>query len=474
MPSMPSLPAARRRAAALAVTALAALAACDDPAGLRPVSTVLSLQVDTTLVGLVRELTVTMREPGPVVVTYEAPGTPRLAIRADSIAAVHRLLLPRLRQAKAYTVRASAPAANAPVVQAAFTTDSLPPALRAIQITRTGLPSLPVALIEIVGATSAGGLLFIEDGEIVGWLTVSGSLFGATQRAGGTVVLLDATLGLVEYDLGGRQLRRLPHPAPAAPTPYGRIHHDVIATPQNTLYFIANETQVVGADTVVGEAIWEWAPESGAVTERWSAFDFLDWNTLRGARSVPGNWLHANGLSIGPRGNLLVSLRNADHIISIAPGFGSLEWRLGGPTGTLGVSAADRALGQHYVSEPSPGRVLVFDNGFERPGGAYSRAIEYQVDLANDTVTKAWEYRHAPEIYAALVGSARRLPNGNTAVLFGMLAGQNGSSGPITAVEVTPTGVVTWRLTFGPQLTRLYRVTPVGTLLGEGILFPPD
>ena len=31
----------------------------------------------------------------------------------------------------------------------------------------------------------------------------------------------------------------------------------------------------------------------------------------------------------------------------------------------------------------------------------------------------------------------------------------------------TPAGVPVWRLTFGPQLTRLYRITPMATLLGE-------
>jgi hypothetical protein len=303
----------------------------------------------------------------------------------------------------------------------------------------------------------------VEDGQIVGWLPMAGSLFGSTRRANGNIVVLDATLGLAEYRLDGTLVHQLPQPTAGAPTAYGRIHHDVIATPQNTLLFIALETQVVGADTVVGESVWEWSPESGVATERWSAFDFLDWNTLRGGRSVPGNWLHGNGLSWGPRGNIVMSLRNADHIISIAPDFQSLEWTVGGPTATLGLSEADRFLGQHYVSEPSPGRLLVFDNGYERPGGGFSRAIEYELDIVNDTARKVWEYRHNPEIYAALVGSARRLPSGNTSVLFGMLAGHNGSSGPITAVEVTPAGTVVWRLTFGPQLNRLYRITPVSS-----------
>ena len=65
------------------------------------------------------------------------------------------------------------------------------------------------------------------------------------------------------------------------------------------------------------------------------------------------------------------------------------------------------------------------------------------------------------------MGSARRLETGTTLVLFGMLQGHNGSSGPITAVEVSSTGAVRWRLTAGGTLTRLYRITPVNAVAGE-------
>jgi protein-S-isoprenylcysteine O-methyltransferase Ste14 len=443
--------------------------ACTDPSGPEGASDVVSVVVDSTSLPLVKQVTVVMRTPAPLRLTWGAPGTPVLTRTADSSAFIHRLLLPRLRPNKAYVVEAKALTGSGAVRTADFTTDTLPTVIRSIAINQTGTPSLPVALIEVVGATQFAGLLMIEDGQVVGWLPTVGSLFGATRRANGNIVTLEAASGLVERTLGGTTVHTLPQPTPAAPLPYGTIHHDVIPTPANTLYFIAMETRYVAPDSVVGESIWEWSPETGAVTKRWSAFDFLDWSTLRGARSVPGNWLHGNGLSIGPRNNVVMSLRNADQVISIAADFQSLEWRLGGNVGSLGLAPEDRPLGQHYVSEPASGRVLVFDNGYERAGVRFSRAIEYQLDLANDTATKVWEYRHVPEIYAALVGSARRLPNGNTAVLFGMFAGHNASTGPITAVEVTPAGVVVWRLTFGNQLSRLYRVTPVASLLGEEV-----
>jgi len=457
----------RSRGILVAVLAAIVSVACEETVAPPALGEVLTVAIDTTPMPLVRRVTVVMRAAGPASVTWGATGTPVLTLTADSAAFVHQFLVPRLRQARTYTVEASAPGSTRNPVRATFVTDSLPPVLRAIRINRTGTPSLPVALIEVVGATQFGGLLMIEDGEIAGWLPLVGSLFGATRRANGDITMLDAALGLTSYRLDGTLRHRLPQPTTAAPTAYGRIHHDVIVTPQNTLLFIANDTRVLGVESVVGEALWEWSPEAGTVIKRWTAFDFLDWNVLRGSRSTPGNWLHGNGLGYGPRGNVLMSLRNADQAISIAPDFTAVEWSLGGTNGTLAVADSNRFWGQHYVSEPSPGRVLVFDNGFDRPGPAFSRAIEYQVSTVSNTAVKVWEYRGSPDIYAALVGSALRMPNGNTAIMFGMLAGQNGSTGPVTAVEVNPAGAPVWRLTFGPELTRLYRVTPVGSLVGE-------
>lgn len=456
----------RLRSAAWAVSAAVLGAACHDPASPASRGGVLAIIVDSVPNSSVRAVTVRLDRAAPASVTYGGAGTPILSLSADSSAREHRFFLPRLRPNRSYDIEAQIPGGEPPL-RTTFATGTLPPALAAVTFTVTGTPTLPVALVEIAGATGFGGLLMVENGTIVGWLPVAGSLFGATRRTNGQFVLLDAVLGLVSYRIDGTLMHRLPQPDATTVTPYQRIHHDVIATPSNTLLFIADETRVVGAETVVGEALWEWAPESGAVTKRWSAFDHLNWATLRGSRSVAGNWLHGNGISFGPRGNVLMSLRNADQVISIAPGYASVEWTLGGTTGTLALAAADRFFGQHYVSEPTPGRVLVYDNGWERPGGAYTRAIEYAINTAGSSATKVWEYRHTPEIYASLVGSARRLSNGNTTILFGMLAGQNFSSGPVTAVEVDPAGTVVWRLSPGPQITRVYRVTPVASVAGE-------
>lgn len=444
-----------------------AIAACADPAAPVP-GAVLEITIDSAAGPLTRSVELRMDQPAPAEVVWGAPGTPVLRLVADSASLRHRFTLPRLRAERVYALQGAVPGGTSAPVRASFGTGSLPPELSGIAFQATGVPSVPVSLVEVVGGTSFGGLLIVEDGEIVGYRKITGSLFGMTRRKNGDLVLLEDTRGLVVYRLDGTEAHRLPQAGGVPGTAYGRIHHDVTATPRNTLLFIANEQRLVGATLVTGEALWEWSPEAGTVVKRWSAFDHLDYPTLTGSRSSAGNWLHGNGISFGPRGNVLMSLRNVDQVISIAPDFSRVEWSLGGTNGTLAVSAGDRFLGQHYVSEPEPNRVLVYDNGYERPGGPYTRAIEYYVDAAARTATRVWQYRHSPDIYAALVGSAVRLPNGNTTVLFGMSAGHNESSGPITAVEVAPVGTVQWRLSpVGTALSRLYRVTPVASLVGE-------
>lgn len=466
------------------------LSSCDDPADPLP-SGVLTVSIDSSAGPIIRFATITLERAAPVRVTYGPPGAPDapvLTITADSNAVVHRIWLPRLRAGTEYTIKAGIPA-DGGVHVAEFGTGALPADLAQIELEEIGTPTAPVSLVEIAsaGATTPPGftgLLMVERGKIVGYIRVPGSLFGATRRANGEIVVVHPTLGLVRHRPDGSVIDQLSQPP--AGVLYRRIHHDVTATASNTLLFIANDTLTIDGTHVIGESLWEWNPATGAIAKRWSSFTHLDWRTERGppgSRSVPGNWLHGNGIKYGPRGNIVMSLRNISQVISISPDFSTLEWKLGGASPTLTLAAADRFFGQHYVSEPAPNRILVYDNGFARPGcttyadaACYTRAVEYEINAVARTATQRWEYRHSPKIYADLVGSAVRLSNGNTVVLFGMLEGDGqGSSGPRTAVEVNDAGVVRWRLNFvSANPTRIYRVTPAASLVGEQIRFPPD
>ena len=53
------------------------------------------------------------------------------------------------------------------------------------------------------------------------------------------------------------------------------------------------------------------------------------------AVGTAGEWMHANSLSIGPRGNVLVSSHYLNQVLSLSPDWRRIEWRLGGPRATI-------------------------------------------------------------------------------------------------------------------------------------------
>ncbi|MGD0242336.1 MAG: aryl-sulfate sulfotransferase [Streptosporangiaceae bacterium] len=100
------------------------------------------------------------------------------------------------------------------------------------------------------------------------------------------------------------------------------------------------------------------------------------------------------------------SLRSVSAVIIIDRASGEVTWRLG----------PDTVAQQHCPSELPDGSLLLFDNGTFRAGESvtYSRVIE--VDRRTRAIT--WEYRHSPpeNFFTPFMGSAQRLPNGNTLV----------------------------------------------------------
>jgi hypothetical protein len=431
---------------------------------------ILSVTIDSSGGPLIRTAHVRLKSAIGLTATWGAPGTPVLSLDITRPDTVHTFVLPRLRASGAYRLQiATATDENNGVTKdVAFATGPLPGDVAPITFTVSGTPTRPVSLIEIVAGSAMLGLLVVEDGQIVGYQRSVGSLFGTARRGNGDIVLLDPSLGLVSYRLDGTLAHRLPQPDSAPAAPYGKIHHDVTTTPNDRILFIANDTRNVGGQNVIGEALWEWTPETNAVVKKWSAFDHLTWPTDRGSRTDASNWLHGNGLAYGSRGNVLFSMRNIDQVLSIAPDFSRVEWRLGGVGATLQLPAGDRFWGQHGISEPAPGRLLVFDNGYDRPTATpFSRAIEYDINTAAGTATVVWQYRRTPDMFAALVGNARRVEGGNTVVLFGMFQGHSGSTGPVVAFEVDAAGTEKWRLTPNNVATRLYRITPLNSLAGE-------
>jgi hypothetical protein len=297
-----------------------------------------------------------------------------------------------------------------------------------------------------------------EASEVVWYWRTTDFPFGMTRRADGSFVFLDKGRGLVEVSADGRVLHEL-----AQDLDQREIHHDAIATAANTILFIAFDDRTLDGVRVRGDAIWEWTPETGATVKRWSAWDHFTFATAPGPRGS-GEWLHANALHIGPRGNVLLSAHHWNQIVSITSDWKGIEWRLGGANATHAVAAADAFSGQHTAREISPGRIVLFDNGTSR--GGYSRAVELTQESA--AARTLWEWRSVPANYASAVGSARRLANGNTLVAFGMAAGLAGSTGPTEVYEVNAAGTPVWHLVV--RTRTMYRAEPLDGIAGEAVV----
>ena len=79
----------------------------------------------------------------------------------------------------------------------------------------------------------------------------------------------------------------------------------------------------------------------------------------------------------------------------------------------------------------------------------------------------AWEYRPEPAIWARILSSVRRLPNGHSLITFGTQAGAQGSSGPIVVHEVSPTGQRVWTLTLALALGSVFQGDALDSIGGE-------
>ena len=331
----------------------------------------------------------------------------------------------------------------------------LPQDLGQVTFVTEGRPSSPYVLLEIRHEDGFRGFVAIDRvGRPVWYFRTIGSPAGATRRANGNFVFLDNERGLVEVTVDGDVVSELPQQA----RPGRFVHHDVYATPEDKVIFIAEDARPFPDTLVTGDAVWEWTPESGEAVMLWSTHDHFDPEVDRGERSLTTDWVHANSVSVGASGAIILSMHFLDQVVAIQPDHATLRWRLGGVGATVQVE--DPFSGQHTAAELQPNRVLVFDNGFSREQERYSRAAEYVIE--GNAARLDWEWRRDRDNWARVISSARRLPNGNTMVGFGLRQNaQLGSTGPIEAYEVTRQGVVVWHLTVDGLVSSMYRATPL-------------
>lgn len=333
------------------------------------------------------------------------------------------------------------------------------------------------------------------DQRSIAYLLPNGHLLRAAKLADGSV-----GIRLQEFDWDGNVVWDY-----SMSDPQYRGHHDIKQLPNGNVLVVAKEVRTAfeaiaeGRDPLgilQGEVRVDFVvevqplpPGDGTIVWEWRAWDHLvqDLDPTKENFDVVANhpelidinhgttladWTHFNGIDYNAQfDQIVVSARKFDEIWIIdhststaeAAGHtggnsgkgGDLLYRWGNPAAYgRGTAADQRLFGQHdpqWIPSgyPGAGNILVFNNGWNRPGELYSSVDEiasqvdgfgaYSIDTGapfgpSDPV---WTYTSTPNsaFYSNMISGAQRLPDGNTLICEGMLA---------HLFEVTASGDVVW------------------------------
>jgi len=234
-------------------------------------------------------------------------------------------------------------------------------------------------------------------------------------------------------------------------------------------------------------------PTSGDVVWEWNVWDHLiqDYDSSKANYGIVGDhpelidinfgdtfdfdWLHTNSLDYNSKfDQILVDIHDFDEVwvidhsttIAEAAGHtggryghgGDLLYRWGNPQAyRAGTSSDEKLFGQHDATwiqpgYPGEGDILVFNNGYNRPGTKYSTVVEFTppVNPAGEYYLEpgsaygpedfSWDYTASPptSLYSNVFGGAIRLKDGDTLICDGI---------PGKFLEVTPDGTTVWQYT---------------------------
>jgi hypothetical protein len=186
--------------------------------------------------------------------------------------------------------------------------------------------------------------------------------------------------------------------------------------------------------------------------------------------SSANDWTHGNALQETADGNLLYSTRNQDWLIKISydggNGDGHILWRIG-VDGDFQFNSSDsypwfshQHDGNFETGDPS--KLVVFDDGNTRVAlmqGGNSRGQVLRVDEQNRVVTPILIADLG--VYAAAVGSAQHLLNGNYHFDAGFV--QENNTIDSYSFEVDPGGQIQYETQQNTILYRTFRMTDMYT-----------
>ena len=463
----------------------------------------LSIRGDNALIA---EVELSLSRAGQAFVEYENPRAGKFRTAPSESGAKHRISVARLRAETTYSyaIWVQDAGGKARVAQRGeFRTGPLPQDLATMHMRASGRSSQPLILTRYTRIGHHDYIVFLDEaGEIV-WYHVHDRVGGFAesapgaieQKSNGNLIHINSWCCITEITPLGEVVRQL-----VAGDEAGIPHHDFVLLDDGRILYPSEEETVFDDSASGGEAetsalaetLRIWDPESGRVEQVWDSRDFWDiesadqWN-IRKVHRRALCWMHINSVSLGLRGNFILSSRHRQQILSVSADFQTIEWQLGGPGSSYRFpNPSDRFYAQHDATQLPNGNILLFDNGRRRPapeGGEYSRAIEFRLDDERRSAVKAWEFRADPDIYSPRVSGAARLGNGNTLISFGNREKMHGQHDlPVAVLEVDPQGNERFRvealqldryLDKRSMLNQFWAVGGIGSIMGETMLRAP-
>ncbi|MES2644146.1 MAG: aryl-sulfate sulfotransferase [Myxococcota bacterium] len=214
------------------------------------------------------------------------------------------------------------------------------------------------------------------------------------------------------------------------------------------------DLRVIDERKLVGDRLVERAPD-GTEREVWNVWDHFAPDLSRtydhyyAADPDVEDWTHINGVTYDPTEDVYyLTMSYQSTVLKIDRQTGEQLWALTDTgVGDFANPGEDEFLELPHSVQPIDGGVLVFNRSNFRQGTGCASADEIALDEALGEASLQWHYASETCLLIPYLGSAQRLPAGNTLVSW-TNAGQ--------LDEVTPDGVLTWR---------------VNTALGAGVGF---
>ena len=442
---------------------------------------------------LIAEVRVSLDRAARVFVEYDNPQAGRYRTALSEPGAKHVIPVVRLRPETTYdytifVADESGQDESEPQGGGRFTTGWLPPPLAAVPVRVSGRSSQPLILADYRRRHQFTYFVVHDETGGVVWYNLEPQthhMAPVDRLPGGNLIFLDGGR-LTEMTPLGEVVNRFERGGQ-----WGAPHHDVTVLDDGRVIYPSQEVIFLddsangGPEEFKVDHLRVWDPQSGRVERVWDSTEAWDVRDPNQRVPTPGgnprvDWTHLNSVTVGPRGNFILSFRTRHQVISLSPDFRTIEWQLGGPGSDYEFpDPADRFYGQHTASQLANGNVLVFDNGWLRPdaeGGQYSRALELRLDDQAGTAVKVWEYRPDPDIFSLGSGSAYRLRNGSTLVNFPR---RERLTDALLVTEVDAAGNEVFRLEHLPRHEpplpplKSYRAYGITSIMGETMLRPP-